>query len=453
MARVLTAANVDADRAGRMLTDAATASPAELRAIQALVTELAGGVTEATPEALESATFRDVAERWVSGELARLYPDHVRAKRSADRDGDRLDALYPTIGNVPIAAFALADAERAMASLPSGRASATRRHYAQLIAKVLKIAVYPLRLIEASPIPAGWLPKIRRTKSLTFVHPAEDAALLACAAVPLPRRVLWGLLTREGLRLSEALTLRWRDVAKGAITLSRTKTDEGRAWASSPGTAEALAAFRPEGVDDSELVFALGAVRPEELRADLGAAGVTRPELFEKSPHRQPIRVHDLRGTFVTLSLANGKTETWVADRTGHRSSIMINRYRRAARTAAELGLGPLAPLNEAIPELARGPGNGPAGGPKTRRPLGGTADAGDLKSSRRGIPNDGTAENMPLPDAGWPTNAHDGGHSGPPFGPPNSVETALALALERASAAGEWALVSELARLLARRT
>jgi hypothetical protein len=30
----------------------------------------------------------------------------------------------------------------------------------------------------------------------------------------------------------------------------------------------------------------------------------------------------------------------------------MINRYRRAARTWAELVMGPLAPLDEAIPEL-----------------------------------------------------------------------------------------------------
>src|SRR5882672_3426670 len=65
------------------------------------------------------------------------------------------------------------------------------------------------------------------------------------------------------------------------------------------------------------------------------------------------LRAHDLRGTFVTLSLANGKTETWVMDRTGHQSSGMVNEYRQAARSAAELNLGPLAPLDEAIPELA----------------------------------------------------------------------------------------------------
>jgi hypothetical protein len=53
-----------------------------------------------------------------------------------------------------------------------------------------------------------------------------------------------------------------------------------------------------------------------------------------------------------TLGLAAGRTEAWIADRTGHRSTAMINRYRRAARTAAELGLGEPMPLDAAIPEL-----------------------------------------------------------------------------------------------------
>src|SRR5690606_22958121 len=80
---------------------------------------------------------------------------------------------------------------------------------------------------------------------------------------------------------------------------------------------------------------------------------------------------HDLRGTFVTLALAVGRTEAWVTDRTGHSSSAMIYRYKRAARLAAELDTGWFAPLDEAIPELApRGgesadgtPGEPPSGG------------------------------------------------------------------------------------------
>ncbi|KYF89597.1 hypothetical protein BE17_14580 [Sorangium cellulosum] len=76
------------------------------------------------------------------------------------------------------------------------------------------------------------------------------------------------------------------------------------------------------------------------------------PGAFRGSDEPQQVRAHDTRSTFITVALANGRSEIWVADRTGHRSSIMVQRYRRAARTFAELGLGELASLAEALPEL-----------------------------------------------------------------------------------------------------
>jgi hypothetical protein len=87
-----------------------------------------------------------------------------------------------------------------------------------------------------------------------------------------------------------------------------------------------------------------------DLRKHLKVAGVTRTE--PRNANRQPIRAHDLRATMVTISLANGRSEAWVADRTGHRTSTMINHYRRAARSLSELGLGNLASMVDAIPEL-----------------------------------------------------------------------------------------------------
>src|SRR5436305_11394644 len=84
---------------------------------------------------------------------------------------------------------------------------------------------------------------------------------------------------------------------------------------------------------------------------------------------RMQIRVHDLRGTFVTLALANGKSESWISDRTGHRSSQMIARYKRNARTFAELHLGTLAALNAAIPELAIAHGLPTEGSTRDERP------------------------------------------------------------------------------------
>jgi hypothetical protein len=87
----------------------------------------------------------------------------------------------------------------------------------------------------------------------------------------------------------------------------------------------------------------------EQLQRDLGRVGIARPQLFERSKVRQPLRAHDLRATLVTISLATGKSDRWIMDRTGHRSIDMLNRYRRKGRT---WNLGALGPMCYLIPEL-----------------------------------------------------------------------------------------------------
>ncbi len=186
---------------------------------------------------------------------------------------------------------------------------------------------------------------------------------MACKAIPIWRRVLWGVLAREGMREGELIALTWSclDLKRGVLTLDENKTDDPRAWKLDPSVKHALTAWKkihpnPKANKPVILEENSGAIDGKPfarlLREDLGTAKVKRPELYLKGKNRLPIRAHDLRGTFVTLSLANDKTEAWVQDRTGHTSSNMINRYRRTARTAAELGLGELLPLDEAIPEL-----------------------------------------------------------------------------------------------------
>ena len=73
-----------------------------------------------------------------------------------------------------------------------------------------------------------------------------------------------------------------------------------------------------------------------------------------------------------------------VADRTGHKSSAMINRYRRQARQAAELGLGALAPLDAALGLVAE------AEGPKRGGDNGGRNDESPATLH---------APELPLPD------------------------------------------------------
>ena len=442
LAAQLAEAEVDPKRGEAILRDAAKADAAELENIRRLVAELASGDAHARPRVQVGITFRELAEDWVSGELHRKWPDHVKLKSSADKDEGRLELLYETIGGVRLEAFALEDAERAMGKLVAGLASATRRHYAQLISKVLRLAVYPCRIIERSPLPVGFLPKVKSTKATAYLYPAEDAKLLAHAPVPLERRAFYGFLAREGMRRGEALALTWGDVdlEQGAVRLDSNKTDDPRAWALSPGVTAALAKLKPENAPDGDRVFASlgdGQRHADTFRDDLEAAGVKRPELTERSANRRPIRVHDLRVTFVTLSLAAGKSEAWVSDRTGHKSSIMINKYRRAARSAAELRLGELGALDVllglAAPKKSAsqgGPERGPTHRPARRNSARSSANKVAISASSPSRTRTGTT--VRSEDFKWVPSTHPAARS---------EGSGVRIARDRTSSHGAWAM------------
>jgi integrase len=475
IAQRLRASPVDAGRTLKALELVAAASAKHLRIALSVVEELVDSKldVEAAPTV---PTVRQLGEQWTTGELARRYPDQIRAKRSADDDESRLRLyVYPVIGDQPIDRVTLDACEGVMRRLPERLAVATRRNVGQLITRIVAMAVYPLRYIERSPIPPGFLPSAPKQKALAHLYPSEDARLMACVRVPLAYRLLWGFLTREGMREGEALELTWADLdlERGAVRLDKNKTDDPRAWALDPGVADALrryrASFRPDAQAE-ELVFldprgrpftssgALGL--PALLRGHLVEIGLhrERPELFTSTAERRRIRVHDLRGTFVTIALANGRSESWISDRTGHRSSVMIARYKRTARTFAELQTGELEPLFRALPELSLGDIRG---GERPRMPTA-TSNSALLLASPAGFETDqhpqgpqatgqfaGSPAIEPLAVAlgkhAWATDEGNQPASDP-------VEAALAEALRRASDASQWSAVEVLSRELTAR-
>jgi integrase len=361
LASVLVSAGHAGDASTLLEMAAARRGQAVEDVVQAVDALTAGKTRPIRPET--GLTFKDVGTAWTSGELHEKWPDHVPLKRSVRDDKQRLTKLYDSIGDVRMIDFRLRHAEQAMNALPVQLTAATRRQYAQLIQRVLSLAVYPLRIIDQSPIPARFKPKLKGRKAFAYLYPEEDARLLCCSAIPLGYRLLYGFLAREGCRTSESTSLAWKDLdlERGVLTLDRNKTDDARAWALDPGVARALRVWREQhraGDTPDAPVFSdeHGSFEDrslaKRLRSHLKLAAVERSELFAKGENRGQLRAHDLRGTFVTLSLAQGRSETWVADRTGHTTSQMINRYRRAARSAQELRLGSLTPLDQAIPEL-----------------------------------------------------------------------------------------------------
>ncbi len=259
-------------------------------------------------------------------------------------------------------------------ALPTRLGPATRRHIAQCIRKVLSLAVYPGRHITVNPVPREWMPKVPKSakKAKTCLFPDEEAKLLSCRAVLLERRLAYGILTREGMRASELGALRWSDVdlSRGRVRLDENKTDDPRAWALSPDVVRVLAWWKKQGsCEEGDRVLRgldltqgprwlrgkiwAAKTRHKDELGDLRTAGVDRAELFERTKSRMPIRLHDLRATFVTVSLANGKTEQWVTDRTGHKSSQMLALYTRQARQWGELELGALQAMDTLLPEMA----------------------------------------------------------------------------------------------------
>jgi integrase len=322
--------------------------------------------------------------RWTSGLLHDEYPDHVPRKASSHKDEQYLRRyVYPVIGHLPVAAVTLDHADEVMARVPRHLSAATRRHVAQALRRLLGLAAYPAKLRAANPLPRGWLPGLGAEKAKDALYPDEEAILLGCLDVPITSRLAYGLMCREGFRKSEVARLEWRDLdlTRGFVRLDKNKTDDPRTWDLATDTCNALRTYREVfgGAEGDRVLARLGTSHMgSRLREDLQLAGIQRPELFERSATRIPLRAHDLRATFVTIALAAGRSETWISDRTGHKSSAMIRTYARQARRYASRDLVALAPLGLAIPEL-RLPQDCPIANdgdfsrttakPKTRRP------------------------------------------------------------------------------------
>lgn len=337
-------------------------------AVSAAVEALCAGQVRDRKSA-DVPTLVEWARQWTSGELAKKHKDHVRHRKSAADDAQRFrDYIAPHAEDMRVDEFTLEHAEIVMANLPDDMARTTRGHVAQIIGRLMKLAVYPGRLRKDNPIPSGWIPRPSDAKAMECLYPSEDATLLAGKSVeegkpgpPVLRRLIYGFLDREAMRVDEMANMQWRDfdLDRGHVWLDENKTDDPRDWDLRADVVDALKRWKgmQTVAEPTTRVFADDGVSPnfehlaEQLRTDLWRVGVRRHQLHERSKVRQPLRAHDLRATFVTISLATGKTETWVSDRTGHRSHTMITRYRRKART---WNLGELGPLCDIIPELTQ---------------------------------------------------------------------------------------------------
>ncbi len=499
MARKLIA--VDPDVALRLLREAASVAGdakkfyAVERVVDTVTTDALTQASEPVPAPGGYRTFRDVAEAWVSGKLTELYPDSklLPPKEQKGRSDDRtaVSIFYPALGSKALADITHADLDEARRAIPRDLHPNTRRGYLVRLRSVFRIAAGPLRLITS--VPEIDIPRRVPSNLFGYLYPQEEALLIGCTRVPLVYRVLYGYLARNGCRITETLRLTWDhvDLETGDIHIDKrwTKTRRARRWVLDSDVLEALEAWfieskRPQG---SARVFpgrqkarlSSATVRKRFIE-DLKEAGVSRRSILEGADGIDPLRVHDLRASFVTLALRAGKPLKWIMTRTGHESLGVMKGYDRLVQDAEEHRLPAwFTHMARAIPEFTRHAKGGPRVGQSLKLPAemasgalpGWTRELDTDEQKPAEKPTSVTTETS-LPTTSGPAGNKGVGQPGPGQGEVVSsaqdaassptlaqtdpiaaalaeVEATLGRAIDRATAAGEWETVRILAREL----
>jgi integrase len=451
------------------------------RAVEKLVAEAA-----AAPPAVASGpvTFRDVAELWTSGKLTELYPDSplLPPKDDKGRANDRaiVSVFYPVLGAKPVADITLDDLDEACRRIPKDAHYNTRRNYRIKLRLVLRIAAGPLRLMSA--VPALEIPRKRASDLFGYLYPQEEQLLLSCTAIPLVYRMLYGYLARNGCRVGESLQLTWDhvDLETGDIHIDKrwTKTKRARRWVLDSDVAEALEGWhRISGLPKGPVLVFPGRggkkisihTPQNRLRSDLRLAGVTRQSLLEPSDGAEPLRVHDLRASFITLALRAGRSHKWIMTRTGHEKLGTLSIYDRLVEDANEHHLPAwFAPMAQSIPELRPAKG-GPRVGQTPQNAQEMALITRSAWTPEPGIAGQKPAEKAPsvttetpLPPTSGPAEFQGVGQAGPAGGPASGgtdtatpeesvavilarIEESLASDLKVAIAAGRYELAERL--------
>lgn len=368
----------------RFAKEAALASPDNVREIALLAKEFSSGKeqeVEPIVSGLESAghdvTFGEVAELWTSGDLSRRF----RQVRDIDQSSNRarlrdyiLDIRHggKKLKNVPIREFKRTHADEVLRQ--PGLENTMVAPVAQIVSRVLNLAVNPLALIPVSPLPRGWVPKAEEIQKSAFLFPSEVAQLLCCREVPLVRRVFYAFALNEGTRRGRLVPLEWAKLTetpggrdKVMCRVPGTRNKPPVRWVLKNDTARMLRAWK--ALCPSEvLVFPAEAMpryrrrragKPvdmskygEVVRADLRRAGVAREELFDSEDGYPRFKGHDLRAGYVIYSREAGASDHHISQRTGHTTTAMIDKYDQASAILKDSGCVELPPVDEMIPEI-----------------------------------------------------------------------------------------------------
>ncbi len=210
-----------------------------------------------------------------------------------------------------------------------------------LLQGILRRAV-EWRRISHNPVKAVQKPKVRRQREVRPLPPLVVERLRAVAA---KRRkhgardaTLIGLLAYAGLRPQEAQALRWGDVRERTLLIEKAADGQGGVKPTKTGQARTVRLLAPLARDLAELRLLRGRPDDDVLLFPNGSGGVWNDPAWQ-TWHRdawQPAcravglegaRPYDLRHSFVSLLIHEGRSVVEVARQAGHSPTMTLDVY------------------------------------------------------------------------------------------------------------------------------
>lgn len=344
-------------RRHRLVAQTKTDAIAELRALQ---TDYARG--EEFRSCAAALTVADLATDWLAHLDSRVTHRDPTKRYSARtvalyRERLRLHVL-PSLGHVPASDLTVADLRRLVTRLDS-LAPNTVTSVLSIVSGTLRYGV-KLGVVErnvARDLDRDDRPGVKRETEPRYLAAAEVEALLRQMTDTF--RPVAACCAYAGLRVSEALGLRWRDVDLTAETLTvsgqlgsagervvTTKTEASAATVSLlPSLATELREHRSRQarrnlalVRLDALVFTTAHGKPQSRRNALRAVHTAGDEAGLNGEGREPIGLHDLRHSFVACALAAGLSIAEASVLARHASArVTATIYAGVADTTREM--------------------------------------------------------------------------------------------------------------------
>jgi integrase len=283
-------------------------------------------------------TLADFAQEWW-----KLYAAPNLAARTLRSYAGLWDRhVLPRLGSMRLNAITPEAIERFRAELEAdGVGQPTIYRALALLQGILRRAV-EWRRIGHNPVKAVQKPKVRRQRE---VRPLSPLTVEQLRAVVAKRRkhggrdaALIGLLAYAGLRPQEALALRWEDVRERTLLVEKAADGQGGVKSTKTGQARTVRLLAPLADDLVEWRRSFDHADDDALLFSNGSGGIWNDPAWQ-TWHRdawvpacrtvglEGARPYDLRHSFVSLLIHEGRSVVEVARQAGHSPTMTLDVY------------------------------------------------------------------------------------------------------------------------------